>query len=119
MNALQKPQRVLRKFVSKVSIQTVVKHGGDEAREPLSSLQSREEWPLPRSVDLKDPKVSLQTSQAYILFLSFLYLFDPENDTDESRTGLFGRKISPSSPCSSRRPSPAFLRHCLSPQTVS
>jgi hypothetical protein len=71
MNALQKPQRVLRKFVSKVSIQTVVKHGDDEAREPLSSLRSREEWPLPRSVDLKDPKVSLLSSQAYLCFFLF------------------------------------------------
>jgi hypothetical protein len=60
MNPLQKPQRAFKKFVSKVSIQTVVKNGSDEDREPLSSSRNsraREEWPLPRSVDLKDPKV--------------------------------------------------------------
>jgi hypothetical protein len=58
MDALRKPQRAFKKFVSKVSIQTVMMNGSDEEdAQPLSTLRARDEWPLPRSVDLKDPKV--------------------------------------------------------------
>jgi hypothetical protein len=58
MDALRKPQRAFKKFVSKVSIQTVMVNGSDEEdAQPLSISRARDEWPLPRSVDLKDPKV--------------------------------------------------------------
>lgn len=58
MDTLRKPQRVFKKFVSKVSIQTFVKNGSNEDVEPLRSSRVRDEWPLPRSVDSRDPKVS-------------------------------------------------------------
>ena len=62
MDFLQKPQKALKKFVSKVSIQTVIKNGDAEDTEPLSSSRIREEWPLTTMVDLRDPKVCLYSS---------------------------------------------------------
>jgi hypothetical protein len=58
MDTLRKPQKVFKKFVSKVSIQTVVKNGSNEDVGPLRSSRVRDEWPLPSSVDFRDPKVS-------------------------------------------------------------
>lgn len=71
MDDLQKPQGVFKKFVSKVSIQTVVKSESDEEVEPLSISRVRDEWPLPRSVDFRDPKVR----QLFVLLLFSLFVY--------------------------------------------
>jgi hypothetical protein len=75
MDLLQKPQRALKKFVSKVSIQTVIKNGDAEDTEPLSSSRARQEWPLTTAVDLRNPKVCLFNSN----FNLTVYLSDIEN----------------------------------------
>ena len=62
MDILQKPKKALKKFVSKVSIQTVIKNGDAEDTEPLSNSRTRGQWPLTTTVDLRDPKVCLHIS---------------------------------------------------------
>lgn len=82
MDVLKKPHKALRKFVHRVSIQTLAKNSDGEEVEPYGITRgSSRAWAEPTQVDLHDPKVCAPVVYAINLFGIFVLL-----DTDRMLT---------------------------------
>lgn len=104
MDLLQKPQSTLKKYISKVSIRTVIRSTEDaEDAEPLNRSRTTDEVVVSRLVDARDPRVCPSLPNFSIIQrLPPMYC----EGADWSSIGQLGRKTWLSCPWSCRLPPP-------------